>query len=109
VKTWPGARGLITSARRDASKPWDLRIEGGLSGVFEPEAVDTSVTAIEADQALLAGKTVALENEFRYAMTEQDRVRIKGLFDHSGWLYVVLDHARVLAIHQLHVDQPGVG
>lgn len=108
VKTWPGARALITSARRDASEPWELRIESGLSDVFEPEAVDMSVTATRASQALIAGKPVALQNELRYPMTDQDRVRIEGLFDLSGWLFVVLDHARVLAIHQLHVDQPGV-
>ena len=77
--------------------------------MFHPEAVDTSVTTAEADRALIAGKSVALENEFRYSITEQDKVRVIGLFDHSGWLYVVLDQARVLAIHRLDVDQPGVG
>lgn len=57
----------------------------------------------------MQGKVVGMENDFFYAMTDDVQARIVGLFNYSGWLFVILDQARVLAIHQLDIDRPGVG
>lgn len=117
-RLWPG-EGLAwghlhhpAQPRGTLLSPWEVRVDRGLSHVLGdyggPDVVARSGgSPAEAASALPAGGRTCPALEFTCPSDEVTAMRIEMLFRRSGWIFLVLEPGRVLALSKLQVEQPG--
>lgn len=114
VRVWPGASCFIRSAPRGADQPWEIGGESPLSFALADD--DTGVVLLRsgvnrerAGQALLAGQRTNPEQFFNCPINADEKTVIERTHARSGWLFLILEAGRVLAVCDLVVEEPGVG
>ena len=114
VRVWPGGFCAIRSAIKGSEFPWDITIESPLSTVIAqptgPVVIHRhGVSRKAAAKALLAGQPTVPEQVVGYPAEDYVKEQIERLHARCGWIFLVLEEGRVLAISELQVEQPGVG
>jgi hypothetical protein len=114
VKVWPGAVCFIRSAPKGSDSPWLIGVESALSMAQTDRVggvvmVRQGLSPERAGRAMFSGQRTVPEQSFVYHSSANLRATIEHGYARSGWIFVILDQGRVLAVRLLQVEQPGTG